>query len=124
MVQKAHAAFVTQYTSLTTVFKQNQQVNPYFTRNTYGNEISTVTKILKATGPTGRDVTSGSTSDEDVQPEKVDIAGQSVNNDFIVTVQPYYRFVDAGMSGQIEYFADRPIMAYTGQESKSAFYKN
>lgn len=54
----------------------------------------------------------------------MDIAGQSANNDFIVTVQPYYRFVDAGMSGQIEYFADRPMMAYTGQESKASFYKN
>lgn len=66
VVQKAHASFLTQYASLTGVFKQNQQVNPYFIRKTYGNEVSTVTKILKNTGGTGRDVTSASTSDVDV----------------------------------------------------------
>lgn len=123
-VERAHSSFNTQYTTMTGVYKANQRVNPYFIKKTYGNEISTISKILQKTGPTGKDDTSGSTTDEDVVPEKTDISGTSKNNDFIVTVQPYYRFVDAGMSGSIDYFADRQLTPYSGQENKHAFYKN
>lgn len=55
VAQRAHSAFSVQYTSMTQVYKLNQNVNPYFSRKTYGNEMSTVSKILRETGSKGKD---------------------------------------------------------------------
>lgn len=57
-------------------------------------------------------------TDEDIQPEKEDIGGIGANNDFIVSVQPFYRFLDSGMTGHYDYFADRKMLHYPSYDGQ------
>lgn len=112
VLQRAYSAFSAQYNTLTQVYKQNQNTNPRFSYKTYTSEISTVTKILQQTGEKGKDGRSFTLTDDELQPEKEDIGGISANNDFVVSVQPFFRFLDSGMTGHYDYFADRKLLNY------------